>query len=86
MVRPNMEEITRRMLRDVSTWPNGNHLCMKQGQPIGGNGKCGVILRVECDSKYVVRNHPFAGDMYGGPFVETFDSIDALLAAGWIVD
>lgn len=83
------EQITSDMLRNHSTWPMETHLCVKIGQPLGGRGKCGIVIAAEYrDDKIVVRNYPdeLALKMYGGPFTETFDSIDALLAAGWVVD
>jgi hypothetical protein len=87
-----MKEITKRMLRDTGSWPQVTHLCMKHGEPIvTGRGKCGIVLRSECGAvspRIIVRSYPdpLSEEMYGGPFVEKFDSIDALLDAGWIVD
>lgn len=81
--------ITEDMLRNRGTWPQQSHLCMKQGQPLGGVGKCGVMLRHECDADggmYVVRNHPDGEHMYGGAFAEEFWSIGELIRAGWVVD
>jgi hypothetical protein len=83
----NIQDITRDMFRDHRTWPWVTHLCVKRGNPLNGEGKCGIVLRSECrEGKYVVRNHPNGEKMYGGPFIETFDSMEALLAAGWKVD
>lgn len=84
-----LEEITTDMLRDHRTWPLGELLCVKKGQPLSTGGKCGVMLRRECGEGrgYIVRNHPGIGEqMYGGPFAEKFSTIAEFLNAGWVVD
>jgi len=82
-----LKQITVDMLRDQRTWPCVTHLCVKQGEPLGRGGKCGIIVGATYrDDKVVVRNHPGAGEMYGGPFIEEYGSVTELINAGWVVD
>ena len=53
-------------------------------RPDGIFPKCGIVRSSgHGDGAIRIENHP---DKLNGEFVETFDSIDALLRAGWIVD
>lgn len=82
----SLEQITADMLRDQGTWPLVTHLCVKKPseRPDGVFPKCGLIRANGYGTdRIVIENHP---DRLHGEFTERFDSLDAALAAGWIVD
>jgi hypothetical protein len=83
---PDMKLITTTLLRDPVKWPMVTHLCMKKTTERRESGfpKCGIIRESGYrPNRIIVENHP---DKTQGEFTEHFDSIESLLAAGWIVD
>jgi len=82
-------DITRAMLQHTSTWPLVTHLCMKKPKERPDNifPKCGIIRAVGYDGgvrlAIKIENHP---DRMHGEFVEAFNSIADVIAAGWEVD
>ncbi len=75
---PVREARARRMVLDDSVWPQSSRLCMKR---IGdGPMDFGVIVSGDAKpNQIIVRD-------YEHEEVHIFDSIDALVEAGWTVD
>lgn len=69
--------IVRKMVPDRSTWPAGDRLCMKR---ITSDNRADEFGTIRSDQA------PFTIFSYRGHPLGTFETVEAMIAAGWAVD
>lgn len=69
--------LVRILVPNGATWPGRTFLCMKQIDPHGRAHRFGTIKSDQA---------PFVIHLDNGDQPETFDTVEAIILAGWAVD
>jgi hypothetical protein len=70
------------MMQTPDRWPVWPALCLKKIINNGAGVQCGVLI----EGLLSTRIQPIIYDRIHGEVLETFDSFEALVDAGWVVD